>query len=81
MSRKAKHGGEEWSRIRREAREQRERAILTRLAEGDTLREAAVATHFSYDRTKDIAEEARLRLGARNRTHAVALAIQQGIIQ
>lgn len=58
----------------------RERAILRRLALGDTLVEAAARFGKSHETVKAQAKAARARLGARTTTQAVAIAISLDLI-
>ncbi len=51
---------------------------LDLVGNGDTLREAAAAQGLAYYTIRDHIDAARDRLGARNTTHAVRLAIRTG---
>jgi DNA-binding CsgD family transcriptional regulator len=57
-----------------------QRRILVLLADGYSKPQIARATGWSYETLKDYTERIRLKLGARNITHAVAIAIRSGII-
>lgn len=54
--------------------------LLQLLAQGHTQPSAAKATGWGYESVRLTVKDARRVLGARNTTHAVALAIRQGII-
>lgn len=54
--------------------------LLLLLADGYSKPEIARATGWSYETLKDYSERIRLKLGARNTTHAVAIAIRNGLI-
>ena len=56
-------------------------AILQLVADGHTNREIAEQLNYSYEHTKLLAAQAIQFLGARNRTHAAALGMYQGIIR
>ncbi|HWB72974.1 MAG TPA: helix-turn-helix transcriptional regulator [Egibacteraceae bacterium] len=58
----------------------REVEVLRLVAEG--LDTAEIANHLSYsERTiKNVIHDATMRLNLRNRTHAVAYALRQGLI-
>jgi DNA-binding CsgD family transcriptional regulator len=57
-----------------------ETTALAYLAEGYTLEEAAKALWKSRDTIKSQVASARMRLEARNVTHAVTLALRSGIL-
>lgn len=57
-----------------------ERDALVCAAEGLTGSEAAKRMGVSIDTGRDRLYRARLRLGARNTAHAVALALREGLI-
>lgn len=54
--------------------------LLVMLADGYSKPQIARATGWRYETLKSSAERIRLKLGARNTTHAVAIAIRNGII-
>jgi PAS domain S-box-containing protein len=58
----------------------REREVLELVAEGKTSAEIAAALHLSPETVRTHLGNARTKLGARNRPHAVALALEQGLI-
>jgi DNA-binding NarL/FixJ family response regulator len=58
----------------------RQRQILQLLADGESVTVAARALDLSEETVKTHTKNALARLGARNRTHAVALAVRQCLI-
>ncbi|WP_212006916.1 helix-turn-helix transcriptional regulator [Catenulispora pinistramenti] len=58
----------------------REAAVLRLLAEGLSTAEVAVRLAYSERTVKNIVYDLTVRLDVRNRTHAVALAIREGLI-
>lgn len=56
----------------------REREVLTRLARGQHYGQLAAEMFMATSTAKIAARKAASKLGARNRTHAVANAIRQG---
>lgn len=59
---------------------EREQRVLTRIAEGAEVREMARDFGLSERTIKAIVSVVLTKLGARNRAHAVALAIQEGYL-
>lgn len=59
---------------------QDERLVLARIANGATSEEIAREIHWSERTVKRKIEEIVAKLGARNRTQAVAIAIREGLI-
>lgn len=64
----------------REPLTQREEAILLALADGLSTDEIAVELHLSSHTIKLYVKLLLLKMGARNRTHAVALAYHKGLL-
>lgn len=60
---------------------EREREVLTMLALGETNSTIAEQLHLSPETVRSHTRSARLRLGARSRSHAIALALQSGQLQ
>ena len=58
----------------------RERQVLDGLAEGLGNAEIAAEMFLSADTVKDHVKHLLTKLGARNRTHAVALAYHRGLL-
>lgn len=58
----------------------RQRAVLTGLATGDSVEEIARELNLSPDTVRVHIRNARMRLGARSRSHAVVIALQRGCI-
>lgn len=58
----------------------REREVLQLLADGHTTERAAAAITLSPATVRSYVEHATRKLNARNRTHAVAVALRRGII-
>jgi PAS domain S-box-containing protein len=56
----------------------REKEVLTLLALGETNATIADQLHLSPETVRSHTRSARLRLGARSRSHAIALALQSG---
>lgn len=56
----------------------REREVLTMLALGETNATIAKKLHLSQETVRSHTRSARLRLGARSRSHAIALALSSG---
>lgn len=56
----------------------REKEVLTLLALGETNATIADQLHLSPETIRSHTRSARLRLGARSRSHAIALAIHSG---
>lgn len=59
---------------------QRQRQILQRLADGESTTVAARELDLSEETVKTHTKNALARLGARNRTHAVAIAVRECLI-
>jgi len=59
----------------------REREVLTLLALGETNQTIAEKLHLSPETIRAHTRSARLRLGAKSRSHAIALALQSGQLQ
>ena len=55
--------------------------VLQGMADGLTVKEIAAAQHISSNTVKSQGWELRRRMGARNTTHAVAIALREGIIR
>lgn len=55
--------------------------LLQHVANGGSYKTAAREMHYAYDTGCLIAKTAIAKLGARNKTHAVALAIRAGLIR
>lgn len=60
---------------------QRQREILQRLANGESTTVAARELGLSEETIKTHTKNALARLGARNRTHAVAIALRESLIE
>jgi DNA-binding CsgD family transcriptional regulator len=58
----------------------RERAVLTRLAEGRPTEEVAELLHVSPHTVRSRLKTILRKLSARNREHAVAIAVREGAI-
>ncbi|MER5601565.1 LuxR C-terminal-related transcriptional regulator, partial [Streptomyces sp. NPDC002265] len=58
----------------------RELAVLRQLAAGFSTTEIAAALHYSERTVKYIIHELTVRHGLRNRVHAVAYALRQGLL-
>jgi two-component system, NarL family, response regulator len=58
----------------------RQRQILQRLADGESTTVAAQELDLSEETVKTHTKNALARLGARNRTHAVAIALRESLI-
>lgn len=58
----------------------RELAVLRQLAAGSSTAEIAAALHYSERTVKHIVHEVIVRHGLRNRVHAVAFALRQGLL-
>lgn len=54
--------------------------LLDRFANGDSAPQIAAQLHISLESVKSEAKQIRLKLGARTMTHAVALALSDGLI-
>ncbi len=54
--------------------------VLGLMANGATTEEIAKETHWSESTVKRKVEEISAKLGARNRTQAVAIALKEGLI-
>ena len=80
MARKPVYGRDEWQQICWQKQQAREQRILELAAEGYTDPEIAARMNYATDTVKKIWPDIRLRLGAKNRTHAVAQAIRTGIL-
>jgi len=59
----------------------REREVLTLLALGETNQTIAEKLHLSPDTVRAHTRSARLRLGAKSRSHAIALALKSGQLE
>jgi DNA-binding CsgD family transcriptional regulator len=60
---------------------ERELQILTLLANGRTVEEASLTLGIAKQEINEHVRHARRKLGARNRTHAVALAVTAGLVR
>ena len=60
---------------------EREKEVLTLLALGETNSTIAEKLHLSPETVRSHTRSARLRLGARSRSHAIALALQSGQLE
>lgn len=60
---------------------EREKEVLTMLALGETNTSIAEKLHLSPETVRSHTRSARLRLGARSRSHAIALALQSGQLE
>lgn len=58
----------------------RERDVLERLAEGRATEEIAALLHVSPHTVRSRVKTLLRKLGARNREHAVAIALTEGVI-
>lgn len=58
----------------------REQEMLRLMAQGNSTREVARQMSYSERTIKNVLQDVCIRLDARNRTHAVALALRQGWI-
>ncbi|MGI8665881.1 MAG: response regulator transcription factor [Jatrophihabitans sp.] len=58
----------------------RERAVLKLLSEGLAVAEISKELAYSERTIKSIVHDVTVRLGLRNRTHAVAYALREGLI-
>jgi DNA-binding CsgD family transcriptional regulator len=58
----------------------RERVVLTRLAEGRATEEVAALLHLSPHTVRSRVKTLLRKLGARNREHAIAIALSEGAI-
>ncbi|WP_234545046.1 helix-turn-helix transcriptional regulator [Streptomyces shenzhenensis] len=58
----------------------RELEVLRQLAEGSSTAEIAAALHYSERTVKYVIHEVIVRHGLRNRVHAVAFALRQGLL-
>ncbi|HET7571220.1 MAG TPA: response regulator transcription factor [Gaiellaceae bacterium] len=65
---------------RRRELSEREREVLRMLAEGSTYAEIGSQLFLSPDTVRAHAQRAMTKLGARTRTHAVAVALREGVI-
>ena len=54
--------------------------LLQHVANGGSYKTAAVEMQYAYDTARLFAKTAFAKLGARNKTHAVALALRAGLI-
>lgn len=59
---------------------EREQAVLRHLAEGADTREIAQALRYSERTVKTVIQDLTRRFGLRNRTHAVAYALRNGLL-
>jgi DNA-binding CsgD family transcriptional regulator len=59
----------------------REIEIITWAARGKTYGEISVLLSISKDTAKDHMEHARSKLKAKNKTHAIAIALSSGLIK
>ncbi|HVS86056.1 MAG TPA: response regulator transcription factor [Gaiellaceae bacterium] len=66
--------------VERRALSEREREVLRMLAEGDTYNEIGKRVFLSPDTVRSHAHRAMTKLDARTRTHAVAVAVRDGLI-
>ena len=60
---------------------EREKEVLTMLALGETNSTIAEKLHLSPETVRSHTRSARLRLGARSRSHAIAIALQSGQLE
>lgn len=80
MARQPIYGAVEWDLIVRSRRHHATTTILRLAANGYRDPQIAKLMHYSLHTIKEWWNHIRKRLGARNRTHAVAIAVRQGII-
>jgi LuxR family quorum sensing-dependent transcriptional regulator len=59
----------------------REREVLRWVARGKSAREVGEILHIAKRTVDEHAQTAVRKLGARNRTHAVAIAVRDGLIE
>ena len=59
---------------------EREAEILAATADGDTAAEAATRLHLSSETVRSYRKRIIAKLGARNGTHAVAVALRTGLL-
>jgi LuxR family quorum sensing-dependent transcriptional regulator len=59
----------------------REREVLRWVARGKSAREVGEILHIAKRAVDEHAQTAVRKLGARNRTHAVAIAVRDGLIE
>jgi len=59
---------------------EREREVLRMLADGDSYNDIGKRVFLSPDTVRSHAQRAMIKLGARTRTHAVAVALREGLI-
>jgi DNA-binding CsgD family transcriptional regulator len=59
---------------------EREHRVLRLIADGKDTDEIAAELHYAERTVKNIAHDVLLKLGARNRAHAVAIALEQGVL-
>ena len=59
---------------------ERERCVLQLFADGLTTREVARQMCYSERTIKNVLQDLTIRLNVRNRTHAVAYAVREGLI-
>lgn len=60
---------------------ERELELLQLIADGRSVRQAAVECFYSHDGAKMALRQAVHKLGARNKTQACAFALRQGLIR
>jgi DNA-binding CsgD family transcriptional regulator len=58
----------------------RERQVVALIADGHPLREVAAEVCYSERTVKNTLHSAVVKLGARSRAHAVAIAVREGLI-
>ena len=59
----------------------RQLEVLEHIADGGTVRTAALNMGVAYETASTLLQRAKMRVGARNTTHAVAIAIRRGLIE
>jgi DNA-binding NarL/FixJ family response regulator len=75
------HAGGRWIPTEQEMLTEREVAVLQRIAHGMSNREVAHGLSLTEDAIKARVKGILAKLGARDRTHAVTIALQRGLIQ
>lgn len=58
---------------------ERERQVLQQIVLGNGNKEIARALNIAYDTTRTHVQRVLLKTGARNRTHAAAIAVREGL--
>ena len=80
MARPLKYPPGQWAQIQAAARADQDRKLLELAAEGLSDKEIATVLCYSVDTIKWEMKNLYRRLGVRNRTHAVAVAIRDGLL-